>query len=252
MNITLWRCIPHFHTSLDLNAHELGQLQQAKILLSFAQKCILHEQGLGGRLAPPYERKTVAGEWSWVCSCMLDSGWQRCREHKTSFIPSHCRQNLVQHVQEPCWLLTYSSAILKLQPLHLKHNCTYKIMQETSAAFLGGFSLLSPWLLKTFLKVFTLFSSLRRAAVVISAVEDSCALSLARDRWQPSLTSSSSIWASSQQSSQGISMSQEPYPINKSDSIILYQNNILAFNECNCQYRDSRIMNHYFLLPSTF
>lgn len=40
------------------------------------------------------------------------------------------------------------------------------------------------------------------------------------------------------------------YPINKSDSIILYQNNILAFNEHNCQYPESRIMNHYLLLPT--
>lgn len=41
-----------------------------------------------------------------------------------------------------------------------------------------------------------------------------------------------------------------PYPINKSDSIILYQNNILAFNELICQYPESCIMNHYLLLPT--
>ena len=40
------------------------------------------------------------------------------------------------------------------------------------------------------------------------------------------------------------------YPVNKSDSIILYQNSILAFNEHNCQYPESRIMNHYLLLPT--
>lgn len=40
------------------------------------------------------------------------------------------------------------------------------------------------------------------------------------------------------------------HPINKSDSIILYQNNILAFNEHNCQYPESRIINHYLLLPT--
>lgn len=45
---------------------------------------------------------------------------------------------------------------------------------------------------------------------------------------------------------------RQAYSINKSDSIILYQNSILVFNECNCQYKESRIMNHYFLLPSTF
>lgn len=40
------------------------------------------------------------------------------------------------------------------------------------------------------------------------------------------------------------------YPINKSGSIILYQNNILAFNEHNCQYPESHIINHYLLLPT--
>lgn len=40
------------------------------------------------------------------------------------------------------------------------------------------------------------------------------------------------------------------YPINKSDSIILYQNNILAFNKHNCQYPESRIINHSLLLPT--
>lgn len=52
--------------------------------------------------------------------------------------------------------------------------------------------------------------------------------------------------------SRNVHQPRQPEPINKSDSIILYQNNILAFNECNCQYGESRVMNHYFLLPSTF
>lgn len=56
----------------------------------------------------------------------------------------------------------------------------------------------------------------------------------------------SSIWLCKRE----LTLQKTLYPINKSDSIILYQNNILAFNEHNCQYTESRVMNHYLLLPT--
>ena len=120
----------------------------------------------------------------------------------------------------------------------LKHNCTQQIMQQTSCFprwFLIAFSFTAQNLLEGVYS-FRLFEksssghfcSRRRQLCtypgqgLLTAISHLFFLNLGI---QPTVFS------------RNLYELRQSYPINKSDSIILYQNNILAFNECNCQYR---------------